>query len=154
MAGRACPIRRHLALPTAIYGDHGSPFRQARLPRRARERDSPLRLRAMLDLLDRIAVDPEEKPGPDHPVRQVLVNTYSPIMVQMLEPQGRPGDLLIAEPAVVRLHGAPCRTARFRHRAGTWREARGGPGVGPGIAEAYLTLPAGSEVPMMVADGR
>lgn len=113
----------------------------------------PERLPAMLDLLDLIAVDAQHAPDADNPVRQVLVNTHSPRFVQLLEARGRAADLLVAESALVRLGDHPVKTVRFQHRSGTWRERTSGPGVGPGLAVAYLTVPKGAQLALMVADG-
>ena len=41
----------------------------------------PERIPAMLNLLQDIATDPQEPVGPDNPLRQVIVNTHSPIVV-------------------------------------------------------------------------
>ncbi len=113
----------------------------------------PERLPAMLALLDAIAVDPSEAPGPDNAVRQVLVNTHSPRLVQLLEGAGRQADLLVAEATQVSVDGQPVRTVRFRHRAQTWRDEVSGDGVGPGLAMTYLTVPPGAQAPLLVADG-
>lgn len=111
----------------------------------------PSRIPAMLRMLTAIAVDPLRPPGSDNPVRQVLINTHSPRMVQHLEAANRAADLLIAEPADVRGPHGVIRTVRFRHRKGTWRE-REGDGVGPGLAIAYLTVPVGGQAPLLVAE--
>ena len=53
----------------------------------------PERVPAMIRLLQDIATDPEEPVGPDNPLRQVIVNTHSPLVVQQV-----PDDsLLVAE---------------------------------------------------------
>ncbi|MEZ4234941.1 MAG: AAA family ATPase [Myxococcota bacterium] len=113
----------------------------------------PSRLPAMLELLDTIAVDPTRAPDADNPLRQVLVNTHSPGVVQLLEGAGRAADLLVAESVVVSSERGPTRTLRFRHRRGTWRDDDLTPGVGPGIAAAYLTTAVGAQLPLAVADG-
>jgi len=53
----------------------------------------PERVPAMIRLLQDIATDPNEPVGPDNPLRQVIVNTHSPLVVQQV-----PDDsLLVAE---------------------------------------------------------
>jgi predicted ATPase len=53
----------------------------------------PERIPAMISLLQDIATDPNEPVGPDNPLRQVIVNTHSPLVVQQV-----PDDsLLVAE---------------------------------------------------------
>jgi len=53
----------------------------------------PERIPAMIRLLQDIATDPTEAVGPDNPLRQVIVNTHSPLLVQQV-----PDDsLLVAE---------------------------------------------------------
>lgn len=44
----------------------------------------PDRIPVMMDLLNDIAVDPEFPVGPDNPMRQVVVNTHSPLVVSTL----------------------------------------------------------------------
>ena len=53
----------------------------------------PERVPAMIRLLQDIAVDPNEPVGPDNPLRQVIVNTHSPLVVQQVPDE----SLLVAE---------------------------------------------------------
>ena len=53
----------------------------------------PANLPAMLDLVKDLAVDPRETPDNTNPFRQVIVNTHSPGVVQLCDPD----DLLLAE---------------------------------------------------------
>lgn len=45
----------------------------------------PARIRAMLDLLKDIACDPNRPIGKDNPLRQVIINTHSPAVVQEVD---------------------------------------------------------------------
>ncbi|MCC7292239.1 MAG: AAA family ATPase [Phycisphaerales bacterium] len=81
----------------------------------------PERVPAMLNLLKDIAVDPREPDGPDNPLRQVIVNTHSPLVVSEV-----PDDsLVIAES--FRDDGAPhglrgtVAAVRFSALPDTWR---------------------------------
>ncbi|MEQ1507588.1 MAG: AAA family ATPase [Myxococcota bacterium] len=109
----------------------------------------PLRLSAMLDLLTRIAVDPMEVAGDDNPLRQVIVNTHAPGIVQLLEGADRLGDLLVAERVVMAIDGRPTATVRFRHRSGSWRSTDDDPGVARSVAIAYLTSAVGAQLPLV-----
>jgi predicted ATPase len=53
----------------------------------------PARIPAIISLLQDIATDPDEPVGPDNPLRQVIVNTHSPLVVQ----QVMDDTLLVAE---------------------------------------------------------
>lgn len=77
----------------------------------------PARIPAMIRLLQDIATDVNEEVGPDNPLRQMIVNTHSPAVVQQV-----PEDaLLVAEPREL-IH-ADMRFAgvRFSCLPGTWR---------------------------------
>lgn len=115
----------------------------------------PSRISAMLDLLRSIAVDPSEAPGRDNPLVQVIVNTHSSRLVQEIERRDLAGELLIAEVVAVRgpSGSAVSKTVRFRHRRGTWRSTETDPGVGVGVAQAYLDREVGDQV-QLVGDGR
>jgi predicted ATPase len=71
----------------------------------------PRRIGTMLELLQDIAVDPNEAVGPTNPLRQVLVNTHSPAVVGQV-PEG---SLLFAE-----VSGKEA-ALRLRCVQGTWR---------------------------------
>ena len=49
----------------------------------------PDRIADMTTLLDDLAVDPHMGVGPDNPLRQVLVNTHSPLVYRQVRPQDR-----------------------------------------------------------------
>ncbi len=77
----------------------------------------PARLPALLHLLQSIPTDVDEAVGAGNPLRQVIVNTYSPAVVS-----GVPDDsLLVAEAREATFQGHRARTAVFRSLAGTWR---------------------------------
>lgn len=78
----------------------------------------PARVPSMLSLLRRIAVDPYEPVDPENPLRQVIVSTHSPAVVQQV-----PEDtLLLASPTEHYSEGVRRRGVVFRHLRDTWRE--------------------------------
>lgn len=101
----------------------------------------PARMSAMADLVRSIAVDPTRQPGPDNPMRQVLVNTHSPLFVQ----QQRADDLLLAVEVTARAAGGrPLRLTRFKPLAGTWRCHDDEPGTLRVTIADYLSDPDGA----------
>ena len=58
----------------------------------------PSRVRAMMELLGDIASDTNSAVGPDNPLRQIIVNTHSPLVVKSLKSD----DLLVSLPVKVR----------------------------------------------------
>jgi predicted ATPase len=78
---------------------------------------SPQRIPAMLELLQDIACDTEIAVGPDNPLRQVIVNTHSPVVVKQV-----PDDsLLIAESKEIIVQGKRCKGVKFGWLPDTWR---------------------------------
>jgi predicted ATPase len=99
----------------------------------------PANLLAMVNLVRDLAVDPTEPVGEDNPFRQVLINTHSPGVVQLVDP----ADLLIADTSTIpREGGKTARALRLRPLAGTWRTSGAEKGYGT-VADilAYLTAP-------------
>ncbi len=96
----------------------------------------PERLPAMLRLLQDIAVDPMEESGPDNPLRQVIINTHSPAVVQQIPEE----SLLVAVPQEVMHDSARTKAVTFRALAGTWRqkEKAARPALSPGSLLSYL----------------
>jgi predicted ATPase len=77
----------------------------------------PERIPAMLQLLQDIATDVNEPLGPDNPLRQVIINTHSPAVVQEV-----PDDtLLVAQPEEVLRKGTRFRGVVFAYLPDTWR---------------------------------
>lgn len=102
----------------------------------------PERIAAMAELVHGLAVDPQRTPGQDNPMRQVIVNTHSPLFMARM----RDEDLLFSQIASVRRAEHPARALRLRPIAGTWRtagDARGG--VSRTTIQHYLTLPVGGQ---------
>jgi predicted ATPase len=104
----------------------------------------PANLPSMVRLIKDLAVDVYAPPGPDNPFRQVVVNTHSPWVVQLVEP----ADLLFA---TTRIRTAPdgsrSRGLALRPYVGTWRaRARDEPAMTKADILSYLTVPPGVQL--------
>lgn len=112
----------------------------------------PERLPAMVELLQGIAVDPDEPPGADNPLRQVIVNTHSPGFVRLQHDE----FLLFAKSVKIRVEmqvegsddsvAVSSRVLRLRPLQGTWRDILRRDGVGKAEILAYLTAPPGAQL--------
>lgn len=99
----------------------------------------PANIPAMLNLLRDLAVDPEEPPGPDNPVRQVIVNTHSPVVVQVL---GIDELLFATGRPVETADGTVHEVLSLRPVRGSWRAAQdGAKPIGKADLIPYLTTP-------------
>lgn len=106
----------------------------------------PARLEAMVALLQRLAVDPHMPPGPDNPLRQVVLNTHSPGVVHLFH-QRAPEALLFAQDARVRgPSGRETDTLRLRPLENTWRCDHENPGVSRGHILNYLNAVTGTQL--------
>ncbi|WP_016908180.1 AAA family ATPase [Streptomyces xiaopingdaonensis] len=104
----------------------------------------PANLNAMVDLVQDLAVDARSAPGADNPFRQVLINTHSPGVLQLVLAD----DLLFADTVVRKVAGGPpSRALRLRPLAGTWRAGKAdGAYVTKADILPYLTAPAGAQL--------
>ncbi len=98
----------------------------------------PARIPAMLRLLQDIATDVDEPIGPDNPLRQVIVNTHSPVVVSQV-----PDDsLLVVELKEMLRPGQRFKGACFSCLPDTWRSQKSPPEevsiVSKGKLLAYL----------------
>lgn len=97
----------------------------------------------MVDLVEDLAVDANQETGEDNPLRQVIINTHSPAVVQLVGDQ----NLLFATPTSRQAHSAGGKGMQLRPMAGSWRAA--GTRV-PLLTKAdilpYLTEPPGRQL--------
>ena len=93
----------------------------------------PERIPAILRLLKDIAVDLNQPVADDNPLRQIIINTHSPVVVQQVEDN----DLLAAE---FKGEGVS-----FSCLPDTWRTKSGTPIVSRGIIGIYLN-PSGAQM--------
>lgn len=99
----------------------------------------PKRIKAMLDLLRDLSVDPDEEVGADNPLRQVIVNTHSPKVVAEV-----PEDALLMMKIVPGEDGQA--VARLFPIGGTWRaNDENTRSTAKGELLAYLESPAALE---------
>jgi predicted ATPase len=103
----------------------------------------PARMQAMVELVRGLSVDANREPGRDNVIRQVVVNTHSPVFVKLQQTN----DLLFAEMASVpSKKKRPVTTLRLRPLSATWRCYATERGVGLNQVLAYLTDPPGTQV--------
>ncbi|MEU9887657.1 AAA family ATPase [Sphaerisporangium sp. NPDC051011] len=108
----------------------------------------PANLGAMVDLVKDLAVDVTDAPGRDNPFRQVIVNTHSPAIVQLVDPD----DLLFADTVLRRgPDGELTRALQLHPLAGTWRAKGGGISVTRADILPYLTTPPGAQLSVEIA---
>lgn len=80
----------------------------------------PERIPAMIDLLQEISVDANEPLGSDNPLRQIIINTHSPTVVQQV-----PDDsLLVAEISEMPRNNKYYKGVCFSCLPDTWREEK------------------------------
>jgi len=104
----------------------------------------PANMQAMVQLIQDLAVDPFLAPGNDNPFRQVIINTHSPAVVQLVDQ----ADLLFATSGRRRTpEGTLAKGLDLRPLQGTWRDEKS-----DGIAMTkvdilpYLTAPPGAQL--------
>lgn len=73
----------------------------------------PARIPAIVELLKGMCVDPNDGVSEDNPLRQIIINTHSPVVIQQLNTE----DLVIASPSKQRR----TTVTSFTSIAGTWR---------------------------------
>ena len=71
----------------------------------------------MVKLLEDIAVDAQRPISPDNPLRQVIVNTHSPLVVQEVDQ----ADLLCADTTELLVGDRVVRNVSFKCMPNTWR---------------------------------
>jgi hypothetical protein len=100
----------------------------------------------MLGLLRGIAVDVNEKVGPDNPLRQVIINTHSPSVVKQISDD----SLLVAESIESLEADKSYRRVRFSCLRDTWRaKAENSTVVSRGSLLAYLNPDVGTNEQIM-----
>jgi predicted ATPase len=106
----------------------------------------PANIPAMVQLAQDLAVDPSRAPDEDNPFRQVIINSHSPAVVQLVDPN----NLLYASTAVVgRADSRPKRALTLRPLVNTWRATSPmstEPPVGMADLLPYLTNPPGTQL--------
>lgn len=108
---------RFLALAVLNEGDQGPPLMCLEEPENGVHPD---RIEDMLRLLQDIAVEPNEPVSSDNPLRQVIVNTHSPAVVNSV-----PEDALVGAILQTRVSGGrSTQELALRCLPGTWREGK------------------------------
>lgn len=105
----------------------------------------PSRLAALSALLQSMAVDPHRAPGPDNPLRQLIVNTHSPALVELqpLDAVALAESVEVQGPA-----GRPAHTVRLAVPPGSWRA---GPSAPLATAMSALRTPPGANLQLALA---
>lgn len=108
----------------------------------------PANVAAMVRLVSDLAVDPFDEPDRDNPVRQVIVNTHSPAVVQLVGAD----DLLMATTELVDVADHERPALVLRPMKDSWRaRASSAWPVGKLDLLPYLTAPAGSQLTLNAA---
>jgi predicted ATPase len=103
----------------------------------------PANLPAMLSLVKDLAVDPKETPDDANPFRQIIVNTHSPGVVQLCDPQ----DLLLAEIKTHRTRdGEVTRALSLLPYSQSWRAEQSVPVFTRADVTYYLAAPEGAQL--------
>jgi predicted ATPase len=104
---------------------------------------NPANVGVMVDLVRDLAVDPYDEPGADNSLRQVIVNTHSPAVVQLVGND----DLLMASTEIVLSDGIERQALRLRPVKDSWRsKLENADPVGMADLIPYLTNPVGSQL--------
>jgi len=107
----------------------------------------PAKMEEMVHLVQDLAVDPQDAPGEDNPFRQVVINTHSPAIVQIVDPN----DLLFADTAVRKTpDGRTPYALRLRPLVNTWRARSADMALTRADILPYLTTHPGAQVSLEI----
>ena len=105
----------------------------------------PERLPSMEGLMRDLAVDTDSAVGDGNVMRQLILATHSPYLLQLQEP----ADILIAKETTKRYDEVTVPCVRCYPLAGTWRADKSGPAVlGLSTMHDYLQPPDGAKLRM------
>lgn len=142
--GRELPARslsegtlRYLALCVMLEDPRGSGLLTLEEPENGIH---PANLPRMVELVGDLAVDPFEAPSPDNPLRQVIVNTHSPGVVQLIDPP----NLLLAREVSTTFDGRHVRVLEVEGLRDTWRQRSDGATKADFLP--YLVAPTGAQL--------
>lgn len=99
----------------------------------------PANLNQIVQLVSDVAVDPHRAPNDENPLRQIIVNTHSPGVIQLVGPE----PLLVASQHLTRVGASTIRALRLRAIRGSWRQRAGMPFTETADLIDDLTLPVG-----------
>jgi predicted ATPase len=103
----------------------------------------PANIPAMVELVKDLAVDATEAPGRDNPFRQVIINTHSPWVVQLCDPD----DLLLASTHPQHTpDGSIANAFSLLPYNKSWRATSGEPTFSRADVTSYLAPPPGSRL--------
>jgi len=103
----------------------------------------PANVAPMVTLVRDLAVDPEDEPGPDNPLRQVIINTHSQAVVRLVGKD----DLLMASTEIAVDEGVERPALSLRPMRDSWRSRiNGARPIGKADLIPYLTAPAGAQI--------
>jgi predicted ATPase len=103
----------------------------------------PANVGPMVTLVRDLAVDPEDEPGPDNPLRQVIINTHSQAVVRLVGKD----DLLMASTEIGTEGGGDRPALILRPMRDSWRGRHNGARpIGKADLIPYLTAPAGTQI--------
>ncbi|MDY7576234.1 AAA family ATPase [Actimicrobium sp. CCI2.3] len=95
----------------------------------------PARIPAIVDLLYQMAVDTKERICDDNPLRQIIINTHSPLVVQHIAAE----DIIVSQA----YYKGGAALSVFKSVENTWRSKNSTlPPVGFGVLMDYLNNPA------------
>ena len=93
-------------------------------------------------LLNEMAVDPETPPGEENPMRQMIIATHSPLLVQVQNPD----DVVFASAVRIKRGEGIANSMRCRPLHNSWRCSQEEKGVGKLSVISYLTTAPGAQI--------
>lgn len=110
----------------------------------------PAKIHSMLELIKDLAVDPFSTPGPENPMRQLIVATHSPLLVQLTDP----ADIIFSDVVKVKNpFGRTTSTIRCFHLSNTWRVQSSSNTIGIGSILSYLAKPKDAQLSLECLEG-
>ncbi|UYG07541.1 AAA family ATPase [Halomonas sp. M4R1S46] len=107
----------------------------------------PAKMREIYDLLTGMSVDTHDVVNEENPMRQVIIATHSPTMVQLQNEE----DLVYVESVKTKgPNGLPTNTLRTKSLHGTWRSKESGKYISKASIGAYLSLPKDAQIKLEI----